>query len=73
MRLSPNLKFARPDLTFEQISFDAPNYFTMLWGDDYEESRSNVVRLSRNPHLFALIYEYLSGYDVSQPKTLKLC
>ncbi|KAH7100430.1 hypothetical protein BKA62DRAFT_658414 [Auriculariales sp. MPI-PUGE-AT-0066] len=48
----------------DQIEFDAPNYFTSIFLGDFSESQSRCVHLSRNPDLFRIIIEYLSGYDV---------
>jgi hypothetical protein len=58
------------EVTFEMLFFDSPNYFTTLWGDEYTEAKTKVVRLTRNPHLFSIIYEYLSGYEVRPDGTL---
>ncbi|BGP16535.1 hypothetical protein JCM10213v2_004537 [Rhodosporidiobolus nylandii] len=53
------------DLTFSQISTDSPNYFTAAFLDsDFSEASSRVLRTDRNPQLFALIVEHLSGYEV---------
>ncbi|GAA5940510.1 hypothetical protein JCM10213_001127 [Rhodosporidiobolus nylandii] len=50
------------DLTFSQISTDSPNYFTAAFLDsDFSEASSRVLRTDRNPQLFALIVEHLSG------------
>ncbi|KAI0742415.1 hypothetical protein C8Q80DRAFT_906167 [Daedaleopsis nitida] len=53
-------------LTHEQISSDAPNYFTDCFSESsgFQEAKDRVVRLDRNPALFALIVEYLSGYPI---------
>ena len=51
-------------LSQEQVQFDMPNYFSMLFLGDFVESESRVVRLDRNPDLFYIIRDYLSGYDV---------
>lgn len=48
----------------DQIEFDAPNYFTALFLGDFQEAQSRSVSLSRNPDLFRIIIEYLSGYTV---------
>ncbi|TFK52633.1 hypothetical protein OE88DRAFT_1426660 [Heliocybe sulcata] len=49
-------------LSRRQIEFDSPNYFTDCFLGSFQESSSNT--LDRNPHLFAIIVEYLSGYDI---------
>lgn len=51
-------------LTRSQIDFDAPNYFTMCFLGDFTESQSRQVVLSRDPHLFKIIVDYLCGYAV---------
>jgi len=49
-------------LSDEQLNFDAPNYFTEYFGT----TEATVVWLSRNrnPRLFQIIEDYLSGYDI---------
>lgn len=47
-----------------QLEFDAPNYFTALFLGDFAESSTTSVTLDRNPDLFALIVEYMSGYHI---------
>ncbi|RPD58546.1 hypothetical protein L226DRAFT_443967, partial [Lentinus tigrinus ALCF2SS1-7] len=51
-------------LTHNQISFDLPNYFLDCFTSGFAEARERVLRLDRNPSLFALIVEYLSGYPI---------
>ncbi len=51
-------------LTHGQISFDSPNYFLDCFSSGFAEARERVLRLDRNPSLFALIVEYLSGYPI---------
>ncbi|KAG8702591.1 hypothetical protein FRC12_004250 [Ceratobasidium sp. 428] len=52
------------DKTFQlsksQIHFDSPNYFTSCFVDGSDEE----VELSRDPHLFQIIVDYLNGYCV---------
>ncbi|CAE6507582.1 unnamed protein product [Rhizoctonia solani] len=47
-------------LTKAQIHFDSPNYFTFHLLDKSEEE----VELTRDPHLFRIIIDYLNGYCV---------
>ncbi|TDL27011.1 hypothetical protein BD410DRAFT_480703 [Rickenella mellea] len=47
-----------------QIEFDAPNYFTACFFGEFAESKQTTIALDRNPDLFALIVEYMSGYCV---------
>ncbi|KAF8592808.1 hypothetical protein BDV93DRAFT_567380, partial [Ceratobasidium sp. AG-I] len=51
-------------LSRSQIDFDAPNYFTMCFLGDFTESQLRQVELSRDPHLFKIIVDYLCGYTV---------
>lgn len=51
-------------LTKDQVEFDSPNYFTSCFLGDFAESQSHVLYLSRDPDLFRIIIEYLSGYEV---------
>lgn len=47
-------------LTKIQIHFDSPNYFTFHFLDRSE----GEVELTRDPHLFRIIIDYLNGYCV---------
>lgn len=47
-------------LTKSQIHFDSPNYFTFHLLDKSEDE----VELTRDPHLFRIIVDYLNGYCV---------
>ncbi|OBZ74466.1 Mannose-6-phosphate isomerase [Grifola frondosa] len=51
-------------LSRDQISSDAPNYFTEYFLNDSAESAQHIVTLDRNPVLFTLIIDHLSGYTV---------
>lgn len=54
-------------LTRDQLFFDAPNYFTILFlTGPFLESTSNKrqVVLHRDPELFRIIEAYLSGYEI---------
>ena len=42
----------------------SPNYFTAIFFGDFAESGTTTVHVDRNPDLFALILEYLSGYSI---------
>lgn len=44
-----------------QIEFDSPNYFTSAFLEGFAEAQSQVVHLDRNPQLFALVVEHVSG------------
>jgi len=53
-------------LARDQMLFDSPNYFTMLFDGPFKESsegRREVV-LYRDPFLFRIIESYLSGYQI---------
>jgi hypothetical protein len=47
-------------LTKAQIHTDSPNYFTFHLIDKSEEE----IELTRDPHLFRIIIDYLNGYCV---------
>ncbi|EPQ54438.1 hypothetical protein GLOTRDRAFT_139027 [Gloeophyllum trabeum ATCC 11539] len=51
-------------LSKRQIEFDSPNFFTSCFLGSFQESSSKSVTLDRNPQLFAIILEYLSGYEI---------
>ena len=45
----------------EQLNFDAPNYFTELFGT---QGSTRETFLCRDPKLFQIIEGYLSGYEI---------
>lgn len=47
-----------------QLEFDSPNYFTACFLGSFSESDGREIRLSRDPALFSLIVNYLSGYTI---------
>ncbi|KAG9120754.1 hypothetical protein FRC07_003624 [Ceratobasidium sp. 392] len=47
-----------------QIEFDSPNYFTACFLGSFSESNGREIRLFRDPALFSLIINYLSGYTI---------
>lgn len=51
-------------LTRDQIEFDSPNYFTFCFLGDFAESETRTLQLSRDPDLFKIVLDYLSGYRV---------
>ncbi|KAG8687214.1 hypothetical protein FRC08_012104 [Ceratobasidium sp. 394] len=51
-------------LTRDQVDFDSPNYFTSCFLGEFTESQTRTVTLSRDPDLFRIIIDYLSGYKV---------
>ncbi|KAG9124430.1 hypothetical protein FRC07_011672 [Ceratobasidium sp. 392] len=51
-------------LTRDQIEFDSPNYFTSCFLGEFTEAQTHTLTLSRDPQLFKIIIDYLSGYDV---------
>ncbi|KAG9079700.1 hypothetical protein FS749_008302 [Ceratobasidium sp. UAMH 11750] len=51
-------------LTQDQVEFDSPNYFTSCFLGEFAESQTRTVALSRDPDLFRIIIDYLSGYTV---------
>ncbi|GAA5915035.1 hypothetical protein JCM6882_006763 [Rhodosporidiobolus microsporus] len=66
-------------LSQSQFETDSPNYFTACFlspSSSFAESSSRTVHTDRNPLLFALIVEHLSGYDIlplnkeALPKTM---
>lgn len=65
-------------LSHSQITFDSPNHFTSCFLSGFSESKTRTLVLDRNPALFALIVDYLSGYDIlpldprSLPPTMNL-
>jgi len=48
-------------LSDEQLNFDAPNYFTELFGT---QGGTRETFLYRDPKLFQIIEGYLSGYEI---------
>ncbi|CAE6506882.1 unnamed protein product [Rhizoctonia solani] len=61
-------KLTLRDTTFtldrSQIEFDSPNYFTSCFLGSFSESHVRETRLSRDPALFSVIVNYLSGYAI---------
>jgi hypothetical protein len=54
-------------LSHDQLYFDAPNYFTLLFCDSGFSEATNDTKeavLHRDPHLFQVIQTYLSGYVI---------
>ncbi|KAG8783847.1 hypothetical protein FRC12_019294 [Ceratobasidium sp. 428] len=51
-------------LTRDQIEFDSPNYFTACFLGEFIESQTRTLTLSREPVLFRIILDHLSGYEV---------
>ncbi|KAG8682676.1 hypothetical protein FRC09_016608 [Ceratobasidium sp. 395] len=51
-------------LTRDQIEFDSPNYFTSCFFGEFSEAKTRTLTISRDPELFKIILDYLSGYDV---------
>ncbi|KAG8790791.1 hypothetical protein FRC12_011016 [Ceratobasidium sp. 428] len=51
-------------LTRDQVEFDSPNYFTSCFLGEFTEAQTRTLTLSRDPELFKIILDYLSGYDV---------
>ncbi|KAG8682677.1 hypothetical protein FRC09_016609 [Ceratobasidium sp. 395] len=51
-------------LTRDQIEFDSPNYFTSCFLGEFTESRTRTLTLARDPELFRIIQDHLSGYEV---------
>ncbi|WAQ88697.1 hypothetical protein PtA15_10A116 [Puccinia triticina] len=52
-------------LSYEQIMYDEPNLFTTAFLDGFSEADTRTLSIpGRSPALFALIYEYLSGYAI---------
>ncbi|ORY53979.1 hypothetical protein BCR35DRAFT_247265, partial [Leucosporidium creatinivorum] len=53
------------ELSYAQITYDSPNHFTTAFLEhDFAEAQSRTLFLDRNPQLFALIVEHLSGYTI---------
>jgi hypothetical protein len=66
-------------LSRAQIESYSPNYFTAAFLEhDFAEAESKVLYIDRNPQLFALVVEHLSGYKVTpltervMPQTMSL-
>ncbi|KAI5474261.1 hypothetical protein MNV49_003758 [Pseudohyphozyma bogoriensis] len=52
-------------LSRSQVEFDGPNFFTAAFLDhDFSESSSRTLHTDRHPLLFAIICDYLAGYNV---------
>ena len=51
-------------LTRSQVEFDSPNFFTACFLGNFQESETRTVRISRDPVLFGIVYDYLCGYTV---------
>lgn len=51
-------------LTEDQIEFDSPNYFTTYFSTKSAESQTRTLRLARDPDLFRIIIDYLTGYTI---------
>ncbi|GAA5858071.1 hypothetical protein JCM1840_001029 [Sporobolomyces johnsonii] len=52
-------------LSRSQIETDSPNFFTAAFLEhDFAEASSRRLRVDTHPKLFALIVDYLSGYDI---------
>lgn len=51
-------------LTKDQVEFNSPNYFTSCFFGDSVESQTRTLRLFRDPDLFKIVIDYLSGYQV---------
>ena len=53
-------------LARDQILFDSPNYFTILFDGPFRESseRKREAVLYRDPYLFHFIESHLSGYEI---------
>jgi hypothetical protein len=59
-------------LTRQQITFDSPNHFTNAFLGDFSESSTRTLHLDGSPELFAIIVDYLRGYDILplEPRSL---
>ncbi|KAH7337808.1 hypothetical protein B0J17DRAFT_664302 [Rhizoctonia solani] len=68
MTQSELYKITLRDTTFtldrSQVEFDSPNYFTSCFLGSFTESQAREIRLSRDPALFSIIVNYLSGYTI---------
>ncbi|CAE6469131.1 unnamed protein product [Rhizoctonia solani] len=68
MTQSQLYKVTLRDTTFaldrSQIEFDSPNYFTSCFLGSFLEAHAREIRLSRDPALFSIIVNYLSGYAI---------
>lgn len=49
-----------------QIDFDAPNFFTAYFFGGFNEGATGrtTLHVDRNPELFAVLVEYMSGYSI---------
>ncbi len=51
-------------LSKTQIERDSPNFFTSCFLSGFSESARRTTTLDRNPTIFAIIVDYLSGYPI---------
>ncbi|QRW13120.1 hypothetical protein RhiLY_12119 [Ceratobasidium sp. AG-Ba] len=51
-------------LSQAQVEYDSPNYFTACFLGEFTWSQSRALELSRDPELFKIVLNYLSGYEV---------
>jgi hypothetical protein len=53
-------------ISYDQLHFDAPNYFTTLFEGPFREATEgkHEATLYRDPSLFRIIETYLSGYEI---------
>ncbi|KAF8601059.1 hypothetical protein BDV93DRAFT_546028 [Ceratobasidium sp. AG-I] len=51
-------------LTRSQVEFDSPNFFTACFLGKFQESETRTVKISRDPVLFGIVFDYLCGYTV---------
>ncbi|KAB5588318.1 hypothetical protein CTheo_8241 [Ceratobasidium theobromae] len=58
------LRGRRFKLTWSQINFDGPNFFTACFLGEFREARTRTLELPRYPDLFPIIVDYLNGYTV---------
>jgi hypothetical protein len=65
-------------LSAAQLATDAPNLFTRCFHGDFAEASTRTLVLDRDPRLFALVADYLRGYEVlplapaALPRTMTL-
>lgn len=51
-------------LTRSQVEFDSPNYFTACFLGNFQEAETHTLKISRDPVLFGVVFDYLCGYTV---------
>ncbi|KAG9090865.1 hypothetical protein FRC06_000849 [Ceratobasidium sp. 370] len=61
-------------LTKAQLEFDSPNYLSKWFLENASRFQDQILELTRDPDLFRLVVDHLSGYSVVSlsPPTISL-